>query len=96
MADASLGKNIWTKYAMIFIKNLYEHKEVSEGALRKVFEGFQATFTEEINASLIKEITEKELGSAVRDMAKGKAPGHDGIPIKFFQWLWSTIGQDFH
>ena len=29
-------------------------------------------------------------------MAKGKAPGYDGIPIEFSQKLWVTIGNDFH
>ena len=49
-----------------------------------------------MNASLIKEITERELRGVVRDMAKGKALGHDGIPTEFFQRLWPTLGQDFH
>ena len=79
-----------------FYKDLYGHKEVSEGALEEVFEGFQATFTEAMNESLTKEITERELGGVVRDMAKEKAPGHDGIPTELFQKLWSTIGNDFH
>ena len=57
MADALLGKKIWIKYATIIYKNLYDHKEVSEKALRKMFEEFQATFTEEMNASLTKKIT---------------------------------------
>ena len=29
-------------------------------------------------------------------MAKGKAPGHDGIPVELFQKLWPSLGQDFH
>ena len=28
-------------------------------------------------------------------MAKGKAPGHDGIPIEFFQELWPTLEDDY-
>lgn len=28
-------------------------------------------------------------------MAKGKAPGYDGIPMEFFQRYWPTIGRDF-
>ena len=70
-----------------FYKNLYEYKEVSEETLMDVFERFQATFREEMNASLTKEITEKKLRLVVRDMAKGKTPGYDGIPIEFFQRL---------
>ena len=76
-------------------KNLYGHKEVSEEAIIEVFVEFQAIFIEEMNASLTKEITERELGGVVRDMAKGKALDHDGISIEFFQRLWSIVGQDF-
>ena len=78
-----------------FYKNLYGHKEVSEEAIMEVFTGFRVSFSEEMNASLTKEITERELGGVVRDIAKGKAPGHDRIPIEFFQRLWPTVGQDF-
>ena len=78
-----------------FYKNLYGHKEVSEEAIMEVFSSFRASFSEEMNASLTKEISERELGGIVRDMAKGKAPGHDGIPIEFFQRLWPAVGQDF-
>lgn len=49
-----------------------------------------------MNASLTKKITERELGAVIRDMAKGKVPGHNIIPTEFFQRLWSTMGQDFH
>ena len=56
-----------------FYEDLYKHKEVSEGALREVFEGFLITFTDEMNATLTKVITERELAAAVTAMAKGKA-----------------------
>lgn len=49
-----------------------------------------------MNVALAKDITQKELSAAVSSMAKGKAPGHDGIPIEFFQKMWMTIGNDFH
>jgi hypothetical protein len=39
---------------------------------------------------------ERELRGAVNSITKDKAPGHDGIPIDFFQKMWHTIGKDFH
>lgn len=33
--------------------------------------------------------------SAILSMAKMIAPGHDGLPIKFFQRFWLTIGPGF-
>ena len=59
-------------------------------------EGVPATFTPAMNEVLAKEITERELRGAVNSMAKGKAPGHDGIPVEFYQKMWPTIGKDFH
>ena len=78
-----------------FYKELYTHRDISEVALGEALEGFPTTFTDDINKSLAKDITEEELSRAVKSMAKGKAPGHDGVPIEFFQKLWSTLGQDF-
>ena len=62
----------------------------------EVLEGFPATFTYDMNVTLSKDITERELLATVQSMAKGKAPGHYGIPIELFQKLWLTIGHDFH
>ena len=64
--------------------------------MEEVFTGFPVTFNDTMNVTITKAITERELAAVVRDMAKGKAPGHDGLPIEFFQRLWPTIGVDFH
>ena len=40
-----------------FYKDLCKHREVSEDAIRQVFEGFSATFTQAMNDNLMKEIT---------------------------------------
>lgn len=78
-----------------FYKKLYEHKEVSEEAINEVLDGLLATFTCDMNMTLVKDISESELSAVVSSMAKGKAPGHNGIPIEFFQKMWRTIGNDF-
>lgn len=64
-----------------FYEELYAHEDISEETLARVMEGVTATFTNAINETLSKEITENELQGAVNSMAKGKAPGHDGIPV---------------
>lgn len=64
--------------------------------MSEVFEGFPPTFNEEMNATLAQQITEGELRTIVRDMAKGKAPRYDGILVEIFQQLWPTLGDDFH
>ena len=79
-----------------FYQDLYQHKGDSEEAIKKILEDLPRTFTVDMNTSLSEEITEAELSSAVQSMAKGKAPGHDGIPMEFFQKYWATIGGDFY
>ena len=58
--------------------------------------GVPAIFTNAMNEDLGKEITEREFRRAVTSMAKGKAPGHDGIQMEFFQKMWPTLGKYFH
>ena len=79
-----------------FYQDLYRHRVIEEEALLEVMEGVPATFTPAMNEVLGKEILERELRGAVDSMAKGKAPGHDGIPVEFYQKMWPTIGKDFH
>ena len=84
------------KICLDFYSNLYKLKGVSEPAIQEILEDLPVTFTDAMNETLEQEITVEELASAIRSMAKGKAPGHDGIPIEFFQLLWTTIGPDFY
>jgi hypothetical protein len=68
-----------------FYEDLYVHKGISEEAFIKVMEGVPATFTNAMNEALRKEIMEKKLRRTVNSMAEGKAPGHDHMPVEFFQ-----------
>ena len=79
-----------------FYKNLYKHKEICKGTINEVLEGLPTTFTCDMNETLAKDITKRKLSAAVSSMAKGKALGHNGIPIEFFQKMWTTIGNEFH
>ena len=72
---------------MIFMQICIKYREVSEEALREVFDGFPVTFINAMNVTLIQDITANELISALTAMAKGKAPGHDGIPMEFFKHI---------
>ena len=72
-------------------QDLYKYRAISEEALVEVFEGFPVTFTDDMIVSIIKRITEMNLTA----MGKGKTPGHDGIPIEFFQELWPTLEDDY-
>lgn len=76
-----------------FYRNLYEHKEMAEPALREVLYELPVTFTADMNWTLSQEIIERDL--AIYAMAKRKAPGHYGIRMEFFQLFWTIIDPDF-
>ena len=75
---------------------MYKHKEISEVALEEVLRDLPITFTHSMNGALSKEIREGELGAAAIVMAKGKTPGHDGVPLEFYQKSWPYVCIDYH
>jgi hypothetical protein len=40
--------------------------------------------TKDTNASLTRDLVLKEIHNAIKALPKGKAPGHDGVPMEFF------------
>jgi hypothetical protein len=40
--------------------------------------------TADANEALTQNLTLEEIHKAIQALPKGKAPGHDGIPIEFF------------
>ena len=84
------------KIVFDFYQSLYQHIDISEEALEEVLRDLPTILTPNMNEALSKEITEEELGGAVREMTKGKAPGFDGVPVEFFQQTWPFVGMDYH
>jgi hypothetical protein len=79
-----------------FYQALYKQKDISNEASEEVLRELPITFTPSMNELLSKEITEEELGLAVRVMAKDKAPEYDDIPLEFFQQSWPYVCLDYH
>ena len=84
------------KMVFDFYQSLYQHKDILEEALEEVLRDLPTIFTPTMNESLFEEITEDELGGAVRVMAKSKAPGFDGISLEVFQQTWLYVSMDYH
>lgn len=40
-------------------------------------------------------LTTEELGSALKKLSSGKAPGIDGLPTEFFKMFWNELKNDF-
>lgn len=77
-----------------FLSNFNQHKGVSEETIREILENSPISFIVHINASLSREIMEKEFSSGVHSMTKGKVPGHNTMPMEFLKKYWTIIGGD--
>ncbi len=47
--------------------------------------------TTDVNEALTQNLTLEEIHKAIQALSKGKALGHDGIPIEFFQACASEV-----
>lgn len=72
------------------------HKDISEETLARLMKGVPTVFTNTMNETLSKDITEKKLHRAVNSMAKEKIPGLDGVRIEFFFKVWHTSRTDLN
>ena len=57
-------------------------------------EGVEPVVSDEMRAALANPYISEEFGVAIRDMARLKAPGPDGMPPLFFQTYWIDVGMD--
>lgn len=78
--------------------NLYkarEHDNNHDSAREWTFRGINHTLTQAMKNYLNKPMTLIELTNAIEAMAKGKAPGLDGLLTEFYLCLWPCIGPEF-
>lgn len=76
-------------YSALYASDYQEDPNIAH----KFFEGLPKV-PAEMNAVLEQPLSLPELCSAVMNMANGKAPGIDGIPIEFYKTFWSIMGSD--
>jgi hypothetical protein len=75
-----------------YITDIYTHLYSSDAHALGIVEAQEQCWanvpvrvTNETNAFLTRNFTLKEIHDAIRTLPKGKAPGHDGVPMEFFQ-----------
>jgi hypothetical protein len=76
-----------TQYITNFYTRLYSSDAHSPGmaeAQAECWSNVPVEVTQETNASLIRDLTIRDILDAIKALPKGKAPGHDGIPMEFF------------
>jgi hypothetical protein len=80
-----------TSNSMSMRPSTVELQRVQTSALSKI----QPKLSGEMVDVLRAPISLEELSRAVKEMAKQKAPGPDGIITEFYQILWPVIGKDY-
>ena len=74
-----------------YYKNLYDCKSTKAEAQIKALDSINKIIPPELRKSMAKALTQEEIEAAIENLAKGKAPGSDGITIDFFK-KFKTLG----
>jgi len=82
-------------YITKFYANLYTSEAHAPGtseAQERCWESIPTRVTEAIYANMTRPLSLAEITEAITSLPKSKAPGHDGIPTKFFQEYVNGVG----
>ncbi|GBG84880.1 hypothetical protein CBR_g39342 [Chara braunii] len=87
-------------YAACYYKDILTSRRIGEGVDSNLVEGsdhchnLSARLPPHGRLDLDRPITMEEELATLSTMAKGKAPGDDGLPVEFYATFWSTFGND--
>ena len=79
--------------AVGFYSDLFTASSCDQGLTNELLQGLPHLDDAE-SAALDTEITLDELTAAVGQMALGRSPGLDGLPVEFYRRLWDLLGRD--
>jgi len=81
------GQNDLTQYITEYYTHLYSsdaHTPSTTQAQAKCWTDIPVKVTQDTNASLTRDLTIRDILDAIKTLPKGKALGHDGVPMEFF------------
>ena len=79
-----------------FYKNLFSSDKINNFHLQKIIDTVSTYhFENDVIQEMEKDINENELYQSLKDMAKDKAPGLDGLTVEFYSTFWYLIKNDF-
>jgi len=81
------GQNDLTQYITKYYTRLYSsdaHILGTAEAQAECWNNVLVKVTQDTNASLTRDLTVRDILDAIKALPKGKAPGHDGVPMEFF------------
>ncbi|KAK3528702.1 hypothetical protein QTP70_009955 [Hemibagrus guttatus] len=82
------------KRAVDFFSELYVSEYSRDPSVEQQFLSGLTQVPQELNEALEHQLTSQELEAALQEMANGKAPGIDGLPVEFYKAFWSILGED--
>jgi hypothetical protein len=88
------GQSDLSHHVTEFYSNLYSsetHLPGTQEAKDRCWENVSVRAIADVNKALTQNLTLEEIHKAIQALPKGKAPGHDGIPIEFFQACASKV-----
>jgi hypothetical protein len=86
-----------THHVANFYSRLYTSEASNVGtaeAQELCWQSVSIKVSEDVNASLTSRLSFKEVRNAIRALLKGKASGHDGIPMEFFHEYKQEVAMD--
>ena len=90
---ASSIKDIRTAWSS-FYSSLFSTEPTDPGEQDHLLQRYESTLPAVASSSCDGPLTEVELLAAVRGMARGKAPGLDGLPLEFYLSFWHLLAPD--
>jgi hypothetical protein len=93
------GQKDLSQYVTSFYTRLYTSEADSMdtvAAQELCWQNVPSRVSAEENVSLVNSLSMEEVIKAIRALPKGKAPGHDGIPMEFFHECEQEVALDLH
>ncbi len=88
------GQSNLALYVSDFYAKLYTSDAMTPGtreAQEECWKSVPVKVLPEMNKRLIQDLSLQDITEAIRALPKGRAPGHDGIPMEFFQEFEAKI-----
>jgi hypothetical protein len=82
------GQSDLALYVTSFYANLHSSDALTPGmaeAQTVCWKSVPANVTQAMNERLTRDLSLKDVTDTIKALPKGKAPGHDGVPMEFFQ-----------
>jgi hypothetical protein len=89
---------IYMKLPTSTLETLYQAKNTNTNkrVKRSLFlEALDVTLCDSDKASCDRKVDKDEVLSSLRKLSSGKAPGVDGLPVKFYKTFWPSIGDAY-